>query len=68
VTVNWWMPQANSWMCARARAYNDDNPRATQHGRQLMAGHVRTVVNKTRDSNLWSVPDFIDTDLGCQVG
>jgi hypothetical protein len=26
VTVNWWMPQANSWMCVRARAYNDDNP------------------------------------------
>jgi hypothetical protein len=28
VTRNWWMPQANSWMCVRVRAYNDDNPRS----------------------------------------
>jgi hypothetical protein len=28
VTWNWWMPQANSYMCVRVRAYNDDNPRS----------------------------------------
>ena len=34
----------------------------------LVAVIILTVLHFQRDNAVWSVPDFIDTDLGCQVG